>query len=222
MSRARSLGANAKLPAAFTLLALLTFVVAMTLAVAVYPGGSWTERGGEGFSLVRNFWCDLLRSRAINGADNAAAKVLASVAFAALGVGLWPYWWLAARVLPGARRAAVVRMGMLSAASLGAMALLPSDDYPVLHGVVALAGGLLGMASAAVCVATRLPGEPRASLRRVSGVSALGLACFNAALYVHVAFGRGEETVAQPLVQKLATAALLAWMLSTVREARAR
>lgn len=211
-----------KLPARFTLAALATFVVAMTLAAAVYPGGSWTARDGEGFSLLRNFWCDLLRSRAINGADNAAGKVLASVAFAALGAGLWPYWWLAAGVLPDGRRAAVVRMGMLSAASLAAMALLPSDHYPVQHGLVALTGGLLGVLSAAVCVATRLPGEPRSSLRRVSGACALGLACLNAALYVHVAFGGGEETVAQPLVQKLATAALLCWMLSTVREARAR
>ena len=211
-----------KLPARFTLLALLTFVVAMSLAAAVYPGGSWTARESEGFSLVRNFWCDLLRSRAINGSDNASGKVLASLAFAALGAGLWPYWWLAAAVLPGARRATVVRMGMLSAASLAAMALLPSDDYPLPHGLVALAGGLLGVASAAVCVATSLPGEPRASLRRLSGACALGFACLNAALYVHVAFGPGEETIAQPVVQKLATAALLAWMLSTVREARAR
>lgn len=211
-----------KLTARFTWVALLTFVVAMALAAAVYPGGSWTARETEGFSLLRNFWCDLLRSRSINGSDNGAGKVLASVAFTALGVGLWPYWWLAASVLPGVRRAAVARMGMLSAASLAAMALLPSDDYPVLHGVVALAGGVLGMVSGAVCVATWLPGEPRSSLRRASGACALGLASLNAALYVHVAFGRGDETIAQPLVQKLATAALLAWMLSTVREARAR
>lgn len=206
----------------FTLLSLLTFVVAMALAAALYPGGSWTSRDAEGFSLARNFWCDLLRSRAINGADNGAGKLLASVAFTALGVGLWPFWWLAAAVLPGERRAAVARMGMLSAASLAAMALLPSDDYPLLHGLVALGGGLLGVASAAVCAATSLPGETSWSARRVSGGLALALACLNAALYVYVAYAGGDETIAQPIVQKLATAALLTWMLTTVREARAR
>jgi hypothetical protein len=194
----------------------------MALAALVYPGGSWTSIEASGFSIVRNFWCDLLRSRAINGADNGTGKLLASVAFAALGVGLWPYWWVAASVLGGWRRRAVGFMGTLSAASLAAMAFLPSDQHPAVHGIVALAGGLLGMASASVCVASWLPGEPRLSARRVSGALALGLACINAALYVYVAYGGGDETIAQPLVQKLATAALLTWMLSTVIAARAR
>jgi hypothetical protein len=56
----------------------------------------------------------------------------------------------------------------------------------------------------------------------MSGAAALVLASINAVLYVHVAYGGGEETAAQPLVQKLATGALLIWMLTTVREAQRR
>lgn len=200
----------------------MVFVVAMIAAAALYPGGSWTDPDAQGFSWLRNFWCDLLRSRAINGADNGLGKQLASVSFAALGAALWPYWWVAASVLAGTRKKWVAPLGMVSAACLGAMAFLPSDQYPVLHGVVALGGGLLGIACACVCVATRLPEEPASSLRRVSGSAALVLSLLNAALYVYVAYGGGDETAAQPLVQKLATAALLLWMLSTVREAQRR
>lgn len=194
----------------------------MTGAALVYPGGSWTAADASGFSLLRNFWCDLLRSQAINGQDNTLGKWLASGAFAALGLGLWPYWVVAASLLPQARGRAVVALGWISAASLGAMVALPSDRFPVLHGVVALLGGGLGIVCVGVCLAVRLPGEPSLGARRWAAASTLGLAIANAALYVHVAFAGGTETFWQPLVQKLATIALLVWMATTVRAARIR
>jgi hypothetical protein len=200
--------------------ALGVFVVSLLAASVSYPGGSWTAPAENGFSISRNFWCDLLRSQAINGADNGRAKQLASVAFAALGVGLWPYWWLAASVLPGARRRWVLQLGTVSAACLAAMALFPSDRFPIAHGVVALCGGVLGMWAACVSVATRSLAEPRVGLRRAAGTLVLIFAASNALLYVYVAYLRGPETVAQPIAQKLATLALLVWMSSTVQQAR--
>ena len=209
-------------PSSLTRIAIVTFIVALAAAALVYPGGSWTDADARGFSLLRNFWCDLLRSQAINGADNTLGKWLASAAFAALGLGLWPYWVVAASLLPRARRRLVIALGWISAASLGAMVALPSDRFPLSHGVVALAGGGLGIACATVCLAARAEGEPRGSLRRVAGASTLALAVANAVLYVHVAYGGGEETFWHPLVQKVATLALLVWMTCTVRTARSR
>lgn len=203
-----------------TCIALGVFIAAMAAAIASYPGGSWTQTDARGFSLARNFWCDLLRSQAINGADNAAAKLWASIAFGALGLALWPYWWVAASLLSGGARRLVTRLGTLSAASLAAMAIFPSDRYRTLHGVVALAGAVLGMLAAGASVAMRARNEPRCSLRRSSGVLTLALAACNAVLYVHVAYLSGPETVAQPIVQKLATLLLLGWMFSTVQYAR--
>jgi hypothetical protein len=203
-----------------TLVALAVFVVAMGVAIARYPGGSWTVPADHGFSPVRNFWCDLLRSQAINGADNAASKLLASLAFAALGVGLWPYWWVAASALEGTSRRRVSRLGTASAASLAAMAALPSDRFPIAHGGVALAGAVLGMWAAGASLVERSTHEPPLGVRRVAGVVLLASAAGNAALYIHVAYLGGPETVAQPIVQKLATVALVLWMLSTVRQAR--
>lgn len=205
-----------------THVALAVFVVAMAAAIAVYPGGSWTLPDASGFSLARNFWCDLLRSQAINGADNAAAKLWASVAFAALGVALWPYWWVAGSLLEGRAGRLVTRLGISSAACLVAMTLLPSDRFRIVHGVVALCGALLGMAATGASLSVRVTGEPRLSLRRGSGVLMLLVAAGNALLYVHVAYLGGAETVAQPIVQKLATAALLGWMFVTLRHAARR
>jgi hypothetical protein len=201
--------------------ALGAFVIAMTAACLYYPGGSWTLPNAEGFSLLRNFWCDLLRARAINGGDNALGKQLAITAFAALGLGLWPFWWVAAAPLQRSRGRLVWRVGALSAAALLAMALLPSDRFPLAHGVVALAGGALGMAATASCIVTRLPGEARLSLRRGCGLVALTSALAHAGLYVHVAYLHGPESFVHPAVQKLATASLVLWMLASVASARA-
>jgi len=200
--------------------ALLVFALAMTAAAALYPGGSWTEPEANGFSVARNFWCDLLRSRAINGADNTLGKRLASLAFASLGLGLWPYWWVAGAVFEGRRRNVVLGLGGASAAALTALTQLPSDRFPISHGVVALAGALFGMLAAGVSVAGRSADEPRFGFRRVTGLWTLIGAGLNALLYVYVAYLGGAETVAQPVVQKLATLGLVCWMLATAFAAR--
>jgi hypothetical protein len=205
-----------------TCAALAVFVVSMAAAAAAYPGGSWTLREASGFSFARNFWCDLLRSQAINGEDNGLGKRLASIAFAALGLGLWPYWWVAGAVFEGRRRRVVIGLGVASAAALAAMTVLPSDRYPLGHGVVALAGALLGMLAAGVSVAGRSPDEARFGFRRVVGLCALASSALNALLYVYVAYLRAPETLLQPVVQKLATVLLILWMLATVQRARER
>jgi hypothetical protein len=196
--------------------ALVVFVLAMTLAMALYPGGSWTERESIGFSFWRNFWCDLVRSQAINGADNSLSRGASSLGFAALSLSLWGYWRVATWPLAQPRRSSLLVLGRAATVGLFATALLPSDAHPVVHGVVALSSGVLGMLAAALCVLTLRVGESRWSARRCLGWAALLLAAGNAALYIYVAYADGPETLAQPTVQKLATLALLAWMVSTL------
>jgi hypothetical protein len=203
-----------------TLAALAVFALGLAAAAAQYPGGSWSDRSLQGFSLWRNFWCDLLRSQAINGADNAASRRLSGLAFAALAAALWWYWRPAsALAATGALRGWVLWLGRASTLALVGMALLPSDAHPVLHGAIALVGAGLGIGCAGLCIAPRLPEEKSWSLRRVSGAAALLFGAGNAGWYVYVAYLGGPETPTQPVLQKLATLALLVWMLSTLRRA---
>ena len=203
-----------------TLVALALFALGLAAAAALYPGGSWSDRGSAGFSLWRNFWCDLLRSQAINGADNAASQRLSGLAFATLAAALWCYWRPASALASnGAQPRRVLWLGRASALALLLMVLLPSDAHPVLHGAIALAGAGLGIGCAAACIAQRAPAERRWSARRVSGAAALLFGAANAGWYIYVAYLGGPETAVQPVLQKLATLALLVWMLSTLRRA---
>jgi hypothetical protein len=199
--------------------ALLLFLLALALAAWQYPGGSWTAPEQRGFVPWRNFWCDLVRSQAINGSANGASRRAASLAFAALAFALWCFWPVASSLLAPARRVPVRVLGRISTFGLLGMALLPSDAHPVLHGLLALAGGGIGMLCGAFCCVERLVDEARHSLRRVSGGAAVFFGAANAALYLYVAYGGGQETIAQPSVQKLATVALLVWMSSTLTRA---
>jgi len=201
--------------------ALVLFAFALALAAWCYPGGSWTQPDQRGFVLWRNFWCDLVRSQAINGVANGASRRAASVGFAALWFALWCFWPVASSLLSPARRAPVRVLGRISTFGLLGMALLPSDAQPVVHGIIALVGGGIGMLCVALGCAVRLAGEARTSLRRLSGAATVLFGAGNAALYVYVAYGAGPETIAQPSVQKLATLALLLWMSSTLGCARA-
>jgi len=202
------------------LVALAVFALGLAAAAALYPGGSWSDRSLPGFSLWRNFWCDLLRSQAINGADNAASRRLSGLAFSALAVALWCFWQPASVLASrGAQPAGVLWLGRASTLALVSMALFPSDAHPLLHGAIALLGAGLGIGCAGLCVARRLPEEKSWSVRRVSGAAALLFATGNAACYVYVSYLGGPETPTQPVLQKFATLALLLWMLSTLRRA---
>ncbi len=63
------------------------------LATIYYPGGSAFDEKAMGFSWTKNYWCNLLYDRALNGQPN-TAKPLALTAMAVLSLSLGLFWWL--------------------------------------------------------------------------------------------------------------------------------
>jgi hypothetical protein len=186
----------------------------------LYAGGNWSDLQAQGFSLAHNFWCDLIRVRAINGADNLWSRRCSSIAFAALGLSLFCFWRPAGSLLPASCGPRVLLLGRLSTLGLYGMALFPSDRAQVLHGVVALVAGALGAVATALSIRAALPGEARASLRRLAGLGLLLSALGNAALYVAGAYASAPQLLAEPVLQKLATGSLITWILATLHAAR--
>src|SRR6187402_2198237 len=79
-------------------LAVLGFVLCMGIAVLAYPGGHLWDHSRRGFDFWLNFWCDLLRQPAYNGAPNPVAPRFAQLGMGSLSLGIAAYFALAPRM----------------------------------------------------------------------------------------------------------------------------
>jgi hypothetical protein len=186
----------------------------MSAAMLSYPGGSWLHPHQPRFSLVENYWCDLLREPAHDGSPNACAVAFGTLGFAAISASLLPFWLELARLLPP-RRALLLRVGgAVSSVATALVALLPSDRFPNAHAPTVLTAGGLGFICGCVGGAWAL--RHFRAMHWFAGASLVlvMLASANLGLYVAVAYFHGPDTVVLPIAQKLATVALGGWMLA--------
>ncbi len=186
-----------------------------------YAGGSWLHPHATAHLFWENFWCDLLREPAHNGLPNGRSVALATLAFAAMAGALGPFWLEVSRLLPAGRAGIVRALGSVSSLATALVALLPSDHFPRLHAPAVLTAGGLGFVCGCVCAAwavSHFRSEPAFGL---SSVVLLGAAAVNLVVYVQVAYFRATDTIVLPVAQKLATLALVFWMLAGLRAAQA-
>lgn len=204
----------------FVSVAALAFFVALTgWAMVLYPGGTFLDATTHGYDFWLNFWCDLLRDPALGGAPNDEGARFAALGMIALGVALVPFARLCTRLMraPRGRRARFVRVAsVFIAVAVASVALLPSDRFPRLHPPAVLLGGGLGCVGAVVCVlesARRFGARP---VEAALGIVALVCAVIDMALYARNIYLHVPGTAALPIIQRLATLALVGWMAMTV------
>jgi hypothetical protein len=200
-----------------SLVALSLFCLAMVVGALLYPGGSWLHPNAAGFSWTNNFWCDLTRRPAHNGAPNPWAPWLGTLGFAALGAALALFWMEVAALLTAPRARFVKVAGVASAVATALVALVPSNRFPGLHAPVALAAGCLGIICGIFCGAFALRARRRFPAFAAWSALLLGAALANLLLYVRAVYFHASETPLLPLSQKLATVALVGWMLAGLR-----
>ncbi len=186
----------------------------MAGAVACYAGGSWWHPHAGEHLFFENFWCDLLREPAHNGRPNGRSVALATTGFVALAVALRFFWSEIASLLPSRRGRFVRVAGQVSAVATALVALVPSDRYPALHAPAVLTAGGLGFACGCVCSAWALAHHRERRAFATWSLVLVAAALVNLALYVNVAYLQGPDSRVLPAAQKLATLALLAWMVS--------
>lgn len=199
------------------------FVACMTVAAALYPGGTWCEPRASGYDPLRSFFCDVLHARGLNGAPNAGAPwARAALFFAALA--LFTFWLgLGSALQLSSRRARLVRViGVLSAGACLVVALTPSDRFPALHQAAVLSSASAGIAAAVIACSGRARGRTARALRRL-GWAALVTAGVDAALYLGQLTAPAPCSIALPALQKLAALLVVTWMVAVaVRLSRNR
>lgn len=216
-TRQRETGDAGRRASRLVLAGLVLFVLLLALAVLSYPGGSWADARATGFAPLRNYWCDLFRGVAVNGLPSGRSQVLVRAAFLVLAATLPPFWWLASRRLAGPRaRVMVIGCGLASALGVAVFALITDDDYGRLHAVVTCATGGLGLVAAAVVLRADLPLFRPLTATRAWGLALVLTGAANIAVYVPLVL-RGGDSATMPVVQKLATLAVLGWMWTITR-----
>ena len=209
-----------------TLLGVAAFVGLTGASAFVYPGGSHLHRDAPRYSVVYNYWCDLYRAAAYDGAPHPGASwaLLGAVGvIAAVGAGL-----VTASGYPGTSRRdrrATRAMIALTCVALPAVPFTPADTHGALH------FGLIGVSALPALVALGLAG--RSVLRGASHVArpgalrALTLATLIATAlhfghYLLELFGGAAFSAGVPLEQKVVTAIQLAWLVAVALSARGR
>ena len=77
----------------FPVWGIILFLICYTIAAIRYPGGSQNDPEQQGFSIVHNYWCNLLDEVAINGKPN-KGRVVAVVGMVFLCTSLAIFWWV--------------------------------------------------------------------------------------------------------------------------------
>lgn len=196
----------------------------------LYPGGTWWDKTTVGYRFWQNYLCDLEWHVGLDGQDNTAGSLFAKAAMLVLLAGLASFWFVAPSLFgPSGRKAfaparAVPILGVVSVAGTIAVALMPSDRFPVLHGLLVICSGVPGLAAVALATLGLLtPGGAWPGGGRL-GALLFAVALVDLALYTaHWAAG-DDATAVLPAIQKIALFLLLAWMsgvaLRTIRLAR--
>ena len=166
--------------------------------------------------------CDVTRSVALDGRPNGLGCTLASLAMIVLAAGLgMTFALLPTLFVARSRMATPVRaLGTVSALGAVAVVLLPSDRFGSLHGVAIVCAGIPGLAASLLALVALL--RERRSARAVIALGglALGVAAVDFVLYVDELLSGSASQVAVAVLERIATALLLAWMLAIARAAR--
>jgi hypothetical protein len=182
----------------------VVFACLYALAAWVYPGGTKGDPHRVGFSLVDNYWCDLLDGTTYGGRPN-PSRPIAQVATVVLCAGLSVLWWTVPTLFPGARR----RVRLVRSAGLASVVLTPFVGTS-LHDLAIDSAAPLGTIAFAATMSAMGKGGGRAWTFLAWSALSLSVVTF-------LIWRTGTGLRLLPLVQKAAFGTMLGWIVLTSR-----
>lgn len=175
------------------------FILLYVVAALLYPGGSYTDKTAKGFSVLHNYWCDLLGDHAKNGQYNPGWRI-AMWAMAVLCISLAVFWWLLPKLFERNPWYTI----LISYAGIASMAITPflSTKYHDLIINIASVPGIIALVTTFTALYKH----------RWYKLFLLGVCCL---LFIGVnnyIYYTGNSLYMLPLLQKITFLLVMTWM----------
>jgi hypothetical protein len=183
-------------------------------AMLLYPGGTWWNQKTVGYRFWQNYLCDMEWRVALDGRDNVLGAHLAQAALLTLVTGLALFWLCVAALLEPRRGLgrAVRALGLVAVAGTVAVAFVPSERSPFLHGLAVIVSGVPGLAAAGLAAWGLSSQGPGPRVDGWLGWAVLAVSVVDLALYAMHWFSGDNATPLLPAIQKVGLLLLLGWM----------
>lgn len=183
-------------------LGAIVFSALYIIAAIHYPGGSSGNIHSIGFSLLDNYWCNMLNEKALNGLPN-ESRPYAVAAMLVLSCSLLFFWWQFVAIVNWSKP---VKQGIQISGTLSSicMLFLPFGNHDLVINLSALFGGI---ALFLVIIA----------LRRMNMLSLYRTGLFNLVLIGinNIVYYSEKMLWMLPLVQKISFLFFICWIALT-------
>ena len=174
------------------------FIILYVIAAILYPGGSEGDKTATGYNWTKNYWCNLLYDKAINGKIN-TAKPVAVVAMVILCISLSAFWILFAATvqIKKYQRSVIQIAGTLS--MITAFLLLTKVDHDIAVNTSSFFGAIATIGTIAALYKLRW------KILFLFGLFNVTLIALNNLLY------HSAKMTYLPIVQKVSFLSFLIW-----------
>lgn len=176
------------------------FILLYIYAALVYPGGNYLEPNSHGFSILHNYWCDLLNEKAQNGQDNPSSPI-AITAMIILCVSLTVFWYY----LPQAFDVNKLNKATIRIAGIISM-IIAMFIFTTFHDSALSYSGFFG----GIAFVATLVGLYKSKRFKEC---AFGLLCLLLGIITFTIYKTREGLIILPLIQKVTLLLCLAWIV---------
>lgn len=177
------------------------FLVLYIIAALLYPGGHYLNSQSQGFSMLHNYWCDLLEPLSINGQTN-TGYIIAIAAMLLVCICLLPFWY----ILPNVGKYSQFEKAFVRICGMGAMIVTLFLFTRWHNTVILIAGPMGGAAIGLACI-----GLWRQRLYKLLGWAAI---CFILAGINFIIYQSRAGIIILPFLQKFTFCCCLGWFAS--------
>ena len=181
------------------LIGICVFILLYIIAAMVYPGGDYLNHNSKGFSILHNYWCDLLNEKAQNGETN-TSRVYAVTAMIMLFTSLIFFWYY----LPKAFQISSLNKSIIRISGIISM-VIGMFIFTSYHNEAITYSGFFG----GIAFISTFVGLYKSKWYKIFG---LGIFCLILGAITFTIYKTREGIIILPMIQKITLLLCLTWI----------